>query len=168
MLPEPCDEARYDDLMENAILVAGEADGTFNQGDYILFYGESPDAWEWDEQNGQFEHAVHIYSDYAFYFITADLGPGKRITNQASVTDPATHDVDKFTDHKFIENDDLNIVRTGRDWFESPSYEIQTSADYSFNFPNIDANSPVRMRTRVAARSSTPRSKRTSSVTSDA
>jgi len=156
MLPEPCDEPRYDDLMENAIFISGESDGSFNQNDYILFYGESPDSWEWDAGSEQFKHAVHIYSDYTYYFITADLGPGKRISEQASVTDPATHVVEKFTDHKFIEEDDLNIVRTGRDWFESPSYEIQTTADYSFNFPGIDVSSPVKMRTRVAARSSAP------------
>ena len=48
MLPEACDEPRYDDLMENAIFVMGESDGSFDQNDYILFYGESPDTWKWD------------------------------------------------------------------------------------------------------------------------
>ena len=48
MLPEINDAFRHDDLQENAILVAGEEDGQFNQNDYILFYGESPTTWEYD------------------------------------------------------------------------------------------------------------------------
>jgi hypothetical protein len=42
MLPEKLQEPRYDDLVENAVFVSGEGDGKFDQGDYILFYGESP------------------------------------------------------------------------------------------------------------------------------
>jgi hypothetical protein len=155
MLPELTTNFRYDDLMENAIFVSGEGDGSFDQGDYILFYAESPHVWSWDENAEKFEHQLNIYSDRTYYFLTADMGPGKRIQNQASVTLPATHQVGAFTDYKFIEEDDLNIVRTGRDWFEKPSYEIQTTAEYDFNFPNIIPTEPVKLQTRVAARSST-------------
>jgi len=154
MLPEPCSAPRIDDLMENAIFVAGENDGSFNQGDYILFYGESPDVWDWDDGTEQFTHQVNIYSNFSYYFITADLGQGKRIQGISSTTQPYTHIVKNFTDRKFIEKDDLNIVKTGRDWFEYPPYEVQTSAEYTFIFPDIDISSPVKMKTRVAARSS--------------
>lgn len=155
MLPEECAAFRYDDLMENAIYVSGEADGSFDAGDYILFYGESPDEWVWNSGLEKFEHVKNLYSDNTYYFITTSLGAGKRIGSQSSVTDPATHQVNSFTDHKFIEQDDLNIVRTGRDWFEYPPFEVQTSADYSFNFPNLITTVPLKMKSRVAARSST-------------
>ncbi len=155
MLPEECAAFRYDDLMENAIFVSGENDGSFDEGDYILFYGESPHTWSWDEGSGQFIHQVNLYSDRTYYFITTDQGPGKRIPGQPSTTQPYTDIVDGFTDYKFVEQEDLNIVRTGRDWFEYPPYEVQTSADYSFSFPDIDLSVPVKMRMRVAARSST-------------
>ncbi len=154
MLPEPCSDFRYDDLMENTIFVSGEADGNFDQGDYILFYGESPDVWTWDPITEKFNHKVNLYSNFTYYFITADLGAGKRIQSQASTTQPYTHLVSSFSDRKFIEEDELNIVRTGRDWFESPPYEVQTSLDYSFSFPDINISEPVQMKTRVAARSS--------------
>lgn len=155
MLPEACDGFRYDDLMENAIFVSGESDGSFDPGDYVLFYGQSPHEWTYNPLSQKFEHLTNIYSDYTYYFITADLGPGKRIAGQASSALAATHEVITFTDHKFIDEDELNIVRTGRDWFESPPYEIQTSVDYAFSFQDIDILQPVKMKTRVAARSST-------------
>ncbi len=156
MLPEACSAFRYDDLMENPIQVVGEADGTFDQSDYILFYGESPDAWIWNGIEGQFDHSKNIYSNFTYYFLTTDLGAGKRIINQSSVVQDFTHQVNSFTDRKFIEEDKLNIVRTGRDWFEYPPYEVQLTKEYAFSFPNIVASSPVRMKTRVAARSSSP------------
>ncbi len=155
MLPELNTAPRYDDLMENAIFVAGENDGSLDPGDYVLFYGESPHTWAWDPLAGDFKHQQNIYSERTYYFVTTDLGQGKRIGNLPSVNENATHTVSKFTDHRFFDEDELNIVRTGRDWFDSPSFEIQTSAEYSFSFPDIDASVPLRMNTRVAARSST-------------
>ncbi|MEE4255511.1 MAG: type IX secretion system sortase PorU [Bacteroidales bacterium] len=155
MLPENTSAPRPDDLIENAVFVSGEADGSFDQGDYLLFYAESPHSWSWDDDSEQYIHRVNIYSNNTYYFITPDLGPGKRIQGISSTTQPATHQVNQFTDRQFIEKEDLNIVRTGRDWFEYPPYEVQTSAEYTFSFPNIDLNSEIKMRTRVAARSST-------------
>ena len=38
MLPMPINEPRYASLMETAIRVVGEEDGTFDQEDYILFF----------------------------------------------------------------------------------------------------------------------------------
>ena len=45
MLPESNLISTYDDLQENAIIVVGEDDGSFDKNDYILFYGESPNTW---------------------------------------------------------------------------------------------------------------------------
>jgi hypothetical protein len=90
MLPEPTDDPMIDDLMENAIFVAGESDGSFDPGDYILFFGESPHTWTWDEETQQFIHQLNIYSDFSYYFITADLGPGKRIQTISSTREKNT------------------------------------------------------------------------------
>ena len=43
MLPQSNEVERPDDLLENAIEVVGEADGSFDQGDFILFYAEGSD-----------------------------------------------------------------------------------------------------------------------------
>ena len=45
-LPEGIYKTRPVDLVENAIFVSGESDGTFNTDDYILFYGRGVDFWE--------------------------------------------------------------------------------------------------------------------------
>lgn len=155
MLPEHVFAPRYDDLMENAIQVIGESDGKFDQNDYVLFYGESPDVWEYNNSDDHFHHKKNIYSNYTYYFITTDLGPGKRILEQSSSTVSPTNTVSSFTDHAFHELDDLNIVKTGRQWFDSPAFDFNTSFDYDFSFPNIDVSKEVYMKISVAARSFT-------------
>ena len=49
MLPQNNSIARPNDLMECAILVTGEQDGTFDKSDHILFYAEGPDDYEYDK-----------------------------------------------------------------------------------------------------------------------
>jgi len=43
MLPQLNGAERPEDLTENALAVIGESDGSFNQEDFILFYGQGPD-----------------------------------------------------------------------------------------------------------------------------
>ena len=80
MLPERIADFRYDDLAENAIQVIGENDGVFNQGDYILFYGQSPNTWTYDPASGRFLHKVNIYSNNTFTDCQVGIN-GKRSNN---------------------------------------------------------------------------------------
>jgi hypothetical protein len=66
MLPESLAEPRHDDLKENSIIVIGENDGTFDQQDYVLFFGESPHTWYYQSINQAFHHHQNIYSDSTY------------------------------------------------------------------------------------------------------
>ena len=80
LLPEKNADFRNDDLLENAVTVVGENDGVFDNNDYILFYGQSTDSWKnISGSKMPFDHKIHYFSDTSFYFITADLGAGKRV-----------------------------------------------------------------------------------------
>ena len=86
MLPALNAVPRADDLVENAIEIAGESDGHFNSTDYILFFGQSPDQWYLDTADNKFHHIKNLYSDTTFYFLTYDIGgASKRISFQSSV-----------------------------------------------------------------------------------
>jgi len=78
VLPEKNDEFRYDDLFENPIKVVGGEDGSFDQGDYIIFYGEGPVVWNLNPINQSFYHQTNYYKDYTYYFITALNYPAKK------------------------------------------------------------------------------------------
>ncbi len=155
MLPEANYEEVDDDLIENAIYVEGEEDGEFNQNDYILFYGESPHVWNYNPLQEKFIHTVNVYSDYTYYFINTDLGSGKRIQTQQSSTLEHTNTVNKFTDYIFHEEESVNLISTGREWY-GEIFDLLTEREYSFDFPDIATSEDIFIRTSVAARSESP------------
>jgi hypothetical protein len=153
MLPESNATPRIDDLREISIQVVGEDDGVFNDNDYILFYGQGPNKWFFSSADQLFHHQKNIYSDYSYYFVTYDNGPGKRIGMEQSTSQAPTNFINTFNDYSFYEKDGLNLIKSGREWFDPERFEMTTSRSYSFNFPDIDISSPVNVLASVAARS---------------
>ena len=82
MLPRKNMVFRDDDLQENAIFISGEEDGSFDTGDYILFYGMSPNTW--DNVLGFFTYRINLYDDYNYYYLTFSGNDGRRIQLQPS------------------------------------------------------------------------------------
>lgn len=152
MIPEANSIDRPDDLLENAIQVVGEDDGVFNAEDYILFFGHEPTIWRYNNFNGMFEHQVNLYTDDVYFFLTTDLGPGKRVEAEALLTDDHTHLVSTFSDYAFHEEENISILKTGKLWY-GEEFKTQLIHQYSFHFPYIDMNAQLALRTNIAARS---------------
>ena len=68
------------DLEELAIQLVGQNDGVFDENDFVLFYGQSPNQWKVNN-SGFFSHQQHYYDNSSYYFITADMGEGKRVNS---------------------------------------------------------------------------------------
>ena len=148
MLPQPNDAFRHDDLQKNSIEVVGGNDGSFDPGDYILFYAKGPHRWIQDSLScGFFRHEFNVYSDKSYYFVSADSGPGKRVSSIPSSAGQITHTVNKFVDFAFHESDQHNILKSGREWF-GEQFDIQTSYDFDFGFSNV-TNDPGYISARV-------------------
>lgn len=152
MLPESTDEPVLTDLHENSIIVVGESDGVFNPGDYILFYGQSPVKWEYQELSQSFRHKVNIYDDYTYYFITSDLGPGKRIGQQNPASDEADQFINTFNDYSYHEVDEVNLIGTGRKWYEN-AFELNSDFQFELEVPGLVTTEEVVLRTALLARS---------------
>jgi len=153
MLPLLNSDYRPDDLQQNAIHIAGENDGVFDKEDYVLFYGQSPNTWEFNTVSNRFTHKNNLFSDTSFYFITAsNTGqPSKRITSQPSLSG-ATTNVTSFSDYAYHEKDIVNLIKSGQEWF-GEVFDIRTSYNFNFNAPNLDINTPIQVEVFVAARS---------------
>jgi len=152
MLPEPNNTFRYDDLQENAIAMFDGGDGQFNEGDYFLFYGQSPDMWGYDDDDTLFLHHKNVYSDHTYYFITPDLGSGKRIQTTYSTGDPENYIANKFLDYSFHEIDDYNLIKSGREWY-GEIFDLQTTYAFPFSFPNLLAGANHHINVKLAAKS---------------
>ncbi|MBP5474070.1 MAG: hypothetical protein J6X92_04855, partial [Bacteroidales bacterium] len=143
------DNSAKDDLSEIPIYIEKGADGIFDEGDYILFYGQSTNRWIFDYNNNRYEYLKHDYSDTAFYFLTSSTNVVTMKTMQ-NINGTSNYQSDKSDFLYRHEVDNENLLKSGREWFEpiNPS----SSSTININIPNI-TNDSVSYKIRVVGRS---------------
>ena len=151
LLPTENFSTRTVDLQELAIQVIGQSDGSFDENDYILFFGQSPNQWGLNS-SGFFSHQQHYYDDNTYYFITADIGEGRRVESFQS---PSFADkiINTFNDYQIHEKEEVNFIKSGQNWY-GDVYDLVDSKSFNFSFPNMtgDAN----LKVALAANSPAP------------
>ncbi len=145
MLPLSNSISYPSDITENAIQVFGESDSKFDNEDYILFYAEGIDTYNTESQTN-----INLYDTKSYYYVTTQGGDGKRIENMTQPSGSSTLSVTTFDDYQYHEVDLVNIVNLGRQWF-GESFEIDSEQEFSFNFPNIDTSTPIKLMIKTAA-----------------
>ena len=151
VLPEKNSIARPDDLVEIPIYVAGEADGRFDNNDYILFYGRGPVCWSLESDRLAYTHAQNPFDDYAYAFVVLGLGQGKRISEATSPSGNANEIVNQFLDYQVHENDLYNLNHTGRTYYGDKMDFTSTKA-FNFSFPNVVTSKTCWVKTALAGR----------------
>ena len=136
MLPESNTKERIDDLREIPIQVSDGGDGFFDNGDYFLFYGESPHDFSYDMVEQRFTHKYNIYSEASIYFITPTPGVGEKkrvqtVDNENLVENITVNDF-RFFD--FIEVDAVNLFESGKTWF-GDRFDATLTRSYAFRLP---------------------------------
>lgn len=116
-LPEKVTTPRPVDLVENAIIVVGEEDGSFDQNDYILFYGRGSKFRDFDPTTKEIKRFNHQFSDKNYFFITSGGANGKRIQTKPSLN--TTENYVQSSTVAFIdyEVDKINLAKSGRQFF---------------------------------------------------
>ena len=120
MLPQENNIDRPIDLLENGIMVQGESDGSFDDSDYVIFFGQSPDRVELNA-SGILDYQQNLYSDLTYYFLTIKNQPGKRILPVQN--EGLNHPLQSTFDDYFIFEEDLsNLIEGGREWYGANIY----------------------------------------------
>jgi hypothetical protein len=156
MLPQPNNATRYDDLIENAVFVAGESDGKFDRDDYLLFYAWGPNAWEYDTTNNIFVFSKNVYSDKSYYFITVGHAPGLRVQTQPDLGG-AAQTFDYFDDRRSHEQDLMNLLHSGREWYGETFDNVLTQA-FTFDVTGLIPASTLKLKVAAMGRSVSPTS----------
>ena len=86
MLPQPNEKLLVDDLQEVPLYFEGGDDGSFDEGDYFLFYGQGPHKTFYNDVRRSLEREFHLYDSVNFYYLTLDQGTGVKITERASLS----------------------------------------------------------------------------------
>ncbi|MEA1896736.1 MAG: type IX secretion system sortase PorU [Bacteroidota bacterium] len=151
MLPVMNYEPRDTGLIKNAIWLEKGGDGIFNEGDYMLFYGQGPVSWEYNATDSMFLHKMHFYDDASYYFLTSGNGASNTIQDIETPAAPPDQEIYQYDQYYMHELETENLIRSGIQWFEplppSPPTEIV------FPGENISPGSVGKLKIRVAARS---------------
>lgn len=153
ILPNLAGTLVTDDTKEFSIKVVTTDNTKFQQGDYILFFAPGPEKWTYNPANKTYKHQVHLFSDTKNYFITANGGPGKRISIANLTTEPETETANTYDDFAFIEQEIINIGKSGSRWF-GDEFGFQEQKNYNFSFPDIDNTVPAKLNVSFGAKSS--------------
>jgi len=155
MLPENNAEPRVDDLRELPLEVHDGGDGTIDNGDFFLFYGQSPHRVSYDSVKHQFKHAYNVYADASFYFVTQTPGVGEKKRLQTIDNEYFSENitVQDFTFFDFYEDDQTNPCESGKTWL-GDRYDITQTHTYDFRLPSTPTGEG-RISVRGAATAST-------------
>ena len=147
MLPLLNNEERVEDLQELAIQVEGGSDGQFNNNDKVVFYGQSPNQWEYDSIGGLFKHQVHYFSDFTYYFLRINHEEGLRVQDATVIVQPEDIVVTSFNDYAVRESEEVNLIKSGRKWY-GDAFGFISNREFNFSFPNCDG--PIHLKSVFA------------------
>ena len=150
MLPQVAGAFPHDDLVENAIFVSGGGDGTFDPGDYVLFFGSTPHPIKYHAGLDRLYHDQNLYSDSTFYFLTWGGQNGRRITVTPNAPNP-NHTPSSTRRFAWHESDNFNPITSGRAWL-GETFDLTTKQTFAFNTPNIAPGTAFKVTARVGAR----------------
>jgi hypothetical protein len=136
ILPVDINLGRKDDLQEISTYIYTGSDGTFGEGDYILFLGQSPNIWVYDKNSNRYRHKQHIFSEYSYYYLTDGKGNGNRISTIAEPQELHEININTFDDYGYIESDEVNFLKSGSEWY-GDRLASQVPKKFSFKFPNL-------------------------------
>jgi hypothetical protein len=134
------------DLEENAIQFIGEADGVFDDSDYILFYAEGVDVW-----NTESLTSVNLYANKSYYYVTTG-GQGKRVQQAIEPVGAPNFVFTNYDDVLVYEKDLVNPGKIGRRWF-GEQFNINDSQTFDFSIPNLDTSVPITTKINFASKS---------------
>jgi hypothetical protein len=153
MLSESMEDPYFTDLQQMAIKVFGEEDGVFNVDDYVLFYGQSPDVWKFDEEDSEFHFVKNIYSEKTHYFLNVGEESGLRIQPEESTTlDPTATPLyyDLLISH---EMELVNPGKSGKIWLGEDFVESNIMS-FNLNTNNTILSNDNKFNVVLAAKNS--------------
>lgn len=133
--------------IENAIYVHGETDGSFDSGDYILFYGTQLGGWTYSSSTKDFIFEEHPYDTKNYYLLTFGNGQGKRMQNINAPASPSTTSDTYFWNRVRFEDDTYNLLSSGTDWYGHRFSGQNAQASFTYQISNLSTGSyPAKIR----------------------
>jgi hypothetical protein len=143
-----------DSLEEMAITVTGEEDGVFGGDDFIMFYANGPDFWDWSDTP---QYRLNPYGDRNVVYLTYGgtfTGSPKRMTLVNGSDTPTTDTITTFIDPLHFEDEKVLGSRSGtiEDYFHW-YWSDNPTVDMFLNLPEPLEGATHTFRVRAIANS---------------
>ena len=141
LLPMDNSEERPLGLRAVAVDFSGSEDGSWDDGDALVFWGEGPDWIGWNPSISEWEHLRHPYEDKAWYFLVIDQELDEGRVSPATVVSGAPDTVyTRYQNVQFHEQELESPNRSGREWFgESFGSINQRTFTFTTPYPTTEA-----------------------------
>ncbi len=153
MLPQANSTPRPVDLLELAIVVSGESDGSFDANDYILFFGEGPDFVAFDSLAQVFNYQNHLFTTTNYYFLNVNQQAGKRLASNAP--QPAGNVRNAAYQVYTHQQELLNVLHSGRRWF-GEKFDLEITQSFNTGVSNLAPGSEIKVVSAVMSTSLQP------------
>ncbi len=152
LLPMDNSEDRPLGLRTVAVDFSGSEDGSWDEGDALVFWGEGPDWIGWNSSGSKWEHLRHPYEDKAWYFLAIDqeLDEG-RISPATAISGTPDTVYTRYQNVQFHEQELESPNRSGREWF-GESFGSINQRTFTFATP-YPTGEPAKVSGRFAAQS---------------
>ena len=154
-LPEKNSDSRPNDLTEMAIYVTGADDGSFDEDDVVLFYGQEPTRWVLvDSNKDTYRRERNYYSDTTYYYLCVDSGvDGLRVGEKPTLpVENTTAVITDFPDFVWHEEELFSPYSIGQNWFGEQITAEDSILTIPFVFPNLVKNKYLRIYSQVLGR----------------
>ena len=154
-LPEKNSVQRPDDLTEMAIVVEGAEDGSFDEGDQVLFYGQEPTRWTIVDQNNKtYRRERNYFSDTTYYYLCVDSGiDGLRVGEKTSLpVADATTIISEFPDFVWHEEELFSPYFIGQNWLGESFTSEDSTFTISLELPNLVKSKALLVKAQVFGR----------------
>ena len=155
MLSQNFQKKHIDDLPAVSFYMNKGADGVFNAGDYILFYGQGTTSWAY---NGvQFVHTRNPYSDYGYYFLSDNAGEQRLLATAEALASEDAVSITTFPNYQVHELDSINLLDPsgmdggGREFYGEMFTPTNPTRSFTFSTPNVVTSEALLCNIAVAA-----------------
>ncbi|WP_245772030.1 type IX secretion system sortase PorU [Rhodothermus profundi] len=101
------------DLIENPVWRVGLDDGSFDEGDALIFYAAGVQGWRYNAQHGEWEHYTHPFSNANYYFLKIGAQAGRQIATLPFPDAPDARPVTQLTGRYVVDPEDFLWSKEG-------------------------------------------------------
>ncbi len=155
VIPDNNTDPRPDSLVEIPRLVVRKNSSGTDTADYIVFYGRGVRGWHYNAGNKNFQHYINPYTEKNYYFFTVSQGTAGKQMDSIVSPNPTSTSVQYFQEKIFIEQEQTNLLSSGRRWFGKDFTGTDNTDTYYNSLPGIVSNTQVNYAFNFVRRSAT-------------